>query len=190
MAVVTTTIIPEPFPFPYTTLAQPRIDTSNVPLGETQFFSVSETVALSPAGDTQQFRLDMFLPNNYAYVLLEVVVSILADKDANWESSFFGFMKNSDASSIHRTQFPIEFASLAESPASGAFTRRFYRPLILPKGIWRSHPGSLSQCLLEIEGECLTLEQPDMYLGFYARFNQYNIRQASDAAVNLPILTR
>ena len=196
MAFVKTTFTPDAAMFPYRTLTESVIGRTNVPLGEVHFKELGSQIPAVTGGDIQEAVIEMKLPTNYAYVLAEIALSLNYEDNSGaniWDKSLFCFMKNSNAGGLTggRTNFPFEMVNHNLQTVNGfGYTQQFYAPVQLPRSVYFVPTGNDGQVECHMYMSTADIDGTIVYVGLSARFLQFNINQAHDAAVNLPQLTR
>lgn len=188
MALVQTILSPAPVLFAYVGIGDVLItDRSAIPKSEVVFSGVGEDVTLSGAGDTQRCSINMSLPVNFAYALVDADMTLIGTDAAQWNGTAGLQIQNNNASpsQINHVQgisngVIVEGARRTWGFNSPGFPKQIISPIV------NSASFIFAQALVENN----TAEQVAMTCDFYFRWFQYDIEQAHHFAVNQALLVR
>lgn len=184
MAIELTTIAVPPQIFGYSTVPGGFIDRTNAPRGSVVFEDSSSEIPIPGLGDQQQLSVSMTLPANFAYVLVELNLSLQSATDmGDWDDTANGSFRTAGA--MVALWIALHSPGVARV-GSAAATTRSYDFQHLPRALTRAD-GSASMSVNVGNG---SIDGEAAFLRFYARFLQYDVSQHHDVAVNLPTLTR
>lgn len=191
MAVVNEQIDLELMHFPWRNPPLEETAYSNLPAGEVRFGTISQTLTAPGAGNEQSVTMSCELPQNYAYVLLELYAAIAAPAAGatgnNFEPGAFGILIDAPASNVANqgvffgdTAHGSTFFTNGVENLCWNFTR--LPNLVLIAG---STTG-----LLQCNFMNFTQNETGYSITFHARLARYSINQAYNVEVNTPLLTR
>lgn len=185
MAIIGTGVTPSPRIFGYSTISGASLALTNAPRGEVIF---GETAAINGTGvaDSQFVAVNMNLPANFAYVLVDVFVALAAIDAEDWEDTVMMVvnMAPPSAQAAEVAWIPLSAAPIHDH--GGSFKVKAYSAPSLPRGLLipASNPNiSLNISNLNLNGAAATLR-------FWVRLLQYDVGQHHEVAVNTPMLTR
>jgi len=188
MAIEATVLRPTVTVFPWQGLDDIRRDKSEIPRAEVRYFVNAGAITDSGVGDTQSVRIQCDLPKNFAYVLLDLNMSMYSTAVAP-----IGF--NNAIASIadaNFSQFNITWGlekMASQSLGALAFdTWNCSRDNLPSVTLIPPSDGSMIQLTVDLYNE--TTNQTGYAAYFFARFARYDISQAYHWAVNTPTLTR
>lgn len=183
MAVTTTNIPIVPSIFGYSTLEGDLIQRSNAPRGEVVFSTNNAAVTVAGSGDTQLLALTMVLPQNYAYVLVDLFLELQALDQTDWERDALCVI---NATEMQALKFNLTAQGISTF-TSGGIQSLSYHPHELPKALLRPVGSGTS---MSINVRNMVIDGLASGVTTYARFLQFDIAQHHNVAVNTPLLTR
>lgn len=187
MAIVVSTITPELTLFPWQDPGGSQGD-SIQPVGELVANSLDAAITLSGAGDTQEARWQVTLPNNYTYVLHDISCMIEIAATNSWpDNQWLGFLDTAgQPGALPGFRFGVGLTSPGVViGAASVVERQVYRPTSeLP------HFQQLGSGVWQATFVNLTAEEPVGTFNGHARFLVYTIDQQYDVAINTPQLIR
>jgi len=179
----TTTLTPDAEIFGYTTVAGAMLDRTNAPRGEVVFKENNATIAEAEPAEDQLAVIQMLLPQNFAYVLVDLFLQVQALDAEDWEKAALVVINVSEDTSI---KFNLVGTDISTFTAPGLQSVG-YNVVNLPRAIVRPVGMGTSVSINVGNVQEVGLEAG---LSLYARFLQYDIAQHHDVAVNLPTLIR
>lgn len=184
MAIITTNLTPIEAIFPYSGVPELLQNRSAFARAEIQHTVRDGVVAATTAGNTALVRIIGSLPANYSYSLCDFFFAIQgAAGEVNTFSATLTLHINDDLSGTDRhweLYIPNE-SSLAESSTTLAMTRTFCLKCF-PTQVMRAATGQQINYDLIIYDD--TAEEEAYNANFYIRFQQFDINQVHDAALN------
>ncbi len=193
MALDPETIAPEPSPFAWNAAPGAVIDRTSIPRGEIRFVIKDGVIPLSAVGDNQALTVQCTLPNNWAYVLMDLFLSIRSTVDAEangWGATALAILLDSLSDANYEQRFAMVSDSIGnELSATEVFETRAYHPPRLPT-VTMVPPASATGPFLQVDVLNATANQGAYQVQFLARFLQYDYEQAHDFRVNQPFLIR
>ncbi|NNE62392.1 MAG: hypothetical protein HKN35_15980 [Woeseia sp.] len=186
MAVTQTLFTPSPDPFFYRRGSSAGI----LPIGEFSFSVRDEVITAGGAGNEQSVVLQMNLPQNYAYRLRDIFMTIGASTNT---FSLFGSARITDGTAANRTiEYSIPFESQGQLPNDQLLTA-------LPTQVYSIAPGALPQQMLLPQRNTGAFMSANVFNATqngpagtcWARATVliYDIAQAFEAGANAPIPT-
>ena len=183
MAIVTTVITPSLTMFPWSDLDGQQPD-SIQPIGELMANSVDEDVTLSGAGDTQEVRWSITLPQNFNYVLQDITANISLAFTNTW-SDLASMILFDLSGQVPAFNWSVGMKSEGVTRGPGTVgQRQTWAPNYLPK--FQLGSGGIVQTTFVD----LTAEEPAAVFNGTARFLIYTVAQRYNSAVNTPLLVR
>lgn len=191
MATVTTTLTLTQEFVPYVGDVGTIREYSPVAAGELRVFDYNETIAATAAGDNQEISATAALPQNRAYVLLDIYARLLAasGNDVNFTDSLDCTL--TDAALAADTKFAIDIPLWSRGQGQrGAGNRGFktYVGTITPGAVIIPQGGE--QVELELNGYNATANDGAYAFNFFARFLVLLLPQAFHFQVNNPTVVR
>lgn len=192
MSVTATTIAIPPQVFGYSTVGGRDIALTNAPRGEVIFNAKGEAVTVAGSGNEQLCSLNMTLPANFTYALVDFFVNLSTATDiADWDDhAFVIFNERRQTSPSFLTNMIARSDGVFDAdPAIPNFTARTWELPCKPKALFSPSqdfpsPNMVVQLVNNVQdGEVGSLTT-------YIRFLQYDIAQHHSVGVNLPMLTR
>jgi len=187
-----TTIVVPPTVLGFTSLDEAFQTRSDVPRSE--FVFASQDIIPDPGvGETQSVVYELQLPFGFAYVCVEVTMRI-TDNGAPGEAKLWGLASSlqlRDGTSSGNSSYSVDSVGLRYSGQSGdedsVRGSVFYQFDNLPKVvvIARDPNG-----LCTVVADTVETNQAAVTTRIFARFLQYDVRQAHHYQVNTPTLTR
>lgn len=192
MATVTTTAVAELMIFPFTGIIEPNNIQSLAARSVVTAQVDNQSIAASGAGDNQQLQINVDLPSNFAYAVLDFCMSITGVASAgtyNWSQGGSLVLRDALAGANSKVEVPLglEGGTAAPFDATGDSTMT-YKPWCAFKGIIIPLPGDQVRAQTTLFNE--TANDIAYVVDMYSRFLQFDIAQANDYAVNSPIPTR
>jgi len=189
MATVLTTVTPALIPFTYS--VRVREPLAWRPAREIRAVAIAASIASTGVGDNQSLLIDVDLPKNYAYSILEAYLSLHSGSSAmNWGLNVFA--EWAGAATVSRTLFPLNFVSPGTvTRAAGAtiYATRNYDLQATPKVLILPETNA-AQVHFHVSTYNATSNDVLYLVDFVARFQQWDLRAANDAGVNTPLLVR
>jgi len=192
MATIRTTISPTPQLFPFSGLPDPEGDLSSVPRGEL-IFSIdpaSDNVTEGDTADDQEIFLSMVLPQNFAYALMEIKLSLdgtVADIP-NWDpvaiaAAVNGTTNRTMSAALQGVSNGIYHHKTGAGPAGRVYTFEGMTGLI-------HSPRASEQANVSIKWANTTVDGEAASVRLWCRFLVYDIAQIHHWAVQTAQLVR
>lgn len=164
MALISTTFTPVAGYFPYTGIADvARTERSAIPRAEVVFSQIDGAVTLSGAGDTQRININMSLPRNYAYALVDANMAVTGADATQWLSVATMAVFNDLAAVTQK----VHLQGVSEGVVNlAADLRRAYGFSLLTKQIIKPVVGSTSSVFSQVQLSNNTAEQVAMEVDF------------------------
>ncbi len=196
MATVQTDLTPEIIYTGYGGVPDTNRDVSYIPRGHLTAHIFGGVVPLSGIGDNQLVRIDAVLPINYAYAIVDLQVSIVADSGLTMGFMDSGLCRWENVSSGGSRDIVIDFELQGGNDVTmgtGPTVARAYGPVGGSKEIFNSilvsHVNGLGPALLT-QFFNLTANDIAYSVQYYAKFLQFDVLQVSNWEVNAPLPTR
>lgn len=188
MATTTTTVSPQPVPFPYSGMPDVIGEKTGIPRGEISFSEPDGSIIVAESAELQRLNIRCCLPIGYAYVLREMHLSLSGADTADWSLFGHGIWQDAETASIRKHVMAFPLFSPGVIPLE-TLTRSNYRSVNIPKQVVL--PVSTAEGPILIA----TLVNPVadgtlMKFLFSARFLQYDIEQSFHYSVNSPAPVR
>lgn len=191
MAVVITSITPSVDVFPFKGYFDLDADKTAAARAEVKVFWDNEAVALVGAGDNQLVKVQVNLPRNFAYCLVDAAVAIKKSAATTYNFDLTAESQFSDATTVaNRTvEASMRFdASAVGTIDDGGLEGAIYHPAQIFSGVLI--PQQQSQCVFIWRVFNSTANDTAYTCGGNLRFLQFDISQANHLAVNSAIPTR
>lgn len=188
MALISTNFTPVVQYFPYTGIADvARTERSAIPRAEIVFAQIDGAVTISGVGDTQRINVNMNLPRNYAYALVDANIAVTGVDALQWATTVAMAVFNDLAAVTQKVHLQGVSNGLLNT---GADSRKSYTFATLTKQIIKPLVGSASSVFAQVQLSNNTTDQTAMEVDFFFRWFQFDIDQALHFAVNQAILVR
>lgn len=192
MAAVTTTITPTQSVFSLAGFREPAAENSYLARGLLSLVSQDDAIAAVGAGDNQFLQANINLPPNFAYVLLDFVISIKmnAAGTINWGNNAELSMFNGVAGGTRTQDIPIGlFSNGVAHVATSNRELKIYKPWHIPTVPVKPANG-MEQVSLNLQFFNETANDAAATIDLWGSFLQYDINQVHNVGVNSPIPTR
>ncbi len=166
-------------------------DFTNQPRGELRCLIPTTALTAGGTGNEMLVAGVAELPRNFAYSLLELYFRISKTVAAtnNFEASAAVSIIDDNDGSNETVDFQFEMVSVGVCSIGSLFETRLYAPVVLPKLIMIA-PGGQGPADLVVRCLNRTQDDDDYAAAMFARFAVYDIAQAFNVGVNIPVLTR
>lgn len=184
MALTTTTVNPTLEPFPYAGMPERQRGQTPIPSREMRCYTRDKSITAGGAGNEQRLVVQLDLPPNYAYVLVDLSCMLGLAGSINWDAVIQGYLQ--DGLTTVKSRIPMELFShgITEYTAAGS-ERRVWIPEDIPRAtLIPSVAGE--QVRLHLETINSTQNDGAASFTFYARFLEFTIEQAHHWQVNTP----
>jgi len=186
MAVVTTTITPVEFNFPFSGYTEPLAEASGIARGETRFSAPSTTIAATGAGDNQKIECTISLSNSFAWVLVDLSLFLqneAAAGDNNFNDGIQCFLADGPSTSnrtlVHHVGLQASSQSSSGNTGKGGQVYRMFAPY---QGLLVSPTGQSPELFFGAFNK--TANDTAYVAVFNARFLKYDVAQANNVRVN------
>ena len=184
--------------FPWRNPPQEETQYTDLPQGEVRFVQLFETVDAAGAGNEMAIAISCTLPENFAYVLLDLSCEIVApaagSNGNNFQPVANAILQN--AATTGESDQGMLFRGKSEnrhSPYGGGYLNNGKEDMIycfdcVPNFVLVPKAGSTG--LLNVNLFNWTQGESGYLYSFFARFARYTINQAYNVSVNTPSYTR
>jgi len=197
MAAEITSIVPLPTVFGFTGLPENFQTESFIPRAEFLFANQTTIPVPQLPQDNQVARFELELPFGFAYVAVELTLQVSdlgGDFGHSLEWSHAAGMFLRDAPSFGDASFTSDQVGLRNAaqvtgadPDDGINGTVIYQFLQMPTVVAIAREP---HALCQVTVSCLANDGPEVLARLFARFLQYDVRQAHHYQVNMPSLTR
>lgn len=189
MATVTTTLVPPPIPFAYAGFPDVYLPDTSHAAGDIRFQAFDQAIDLSGVGDNQALVVNMDLPSDYSYVLVDLTFGISSGTAAttnNWPLQMDCHLQDSVTGHVFESWIALDSAGICLSASDRE--NLIYSAPRLPTPVVVAVPGSMVR--LQIQSFNETANDQAYLAHVFARFMRYTVVQATHYAVNTPIPVR
>lgn len=186
MAVITTTLTPTPARFPYINpYGPPEVWATGIPREELIFTALGEAIAVATGGNTQRLVVNMNLPAQDAYVLVEASLALSGADNDEWNvQGFSRLISERTGAALWAIMFPFPGIEVPEGASAG---RKIYSSGVSNKVLLTKHPDG-GQLVFKTDNN--TADGSVMSFEIFARFLVFDRIQAQNYNVNSPVPTR
>lgn len=188
MATVTTTLTPVQQYFSFTGYRDPQAVSSVDARAQVLAFIDAGDIAATGAGDNSRMLIDITLPQNFAWVMMDYCLQIQAATATptvfNWDAQGQLFIADG-ATGLSNFAAPVGLTGSGEfSTAATARLMQIYKPFCPYSAIVNPVPGTSVFCRADFFNS--TANDAAYKINLLARFLAYDITQVTDQAVNSP----
>ncbi len=192
MAVDTTSFSPNPSVFPYSGVSELLQHRSDFPRSEIEFITLNGAIPLTGVGDSSFVVYAAVLPANFSYVLTDFFLAIHSAAAAtnNFNAALTLFVNDDVLGVVRSYEIFLPNESTNAKFGSTQIDTRTYCITCFPTQLLRSPGGGAIELSAQATNE--TTNDTAYTTDFYCRFQQFDVNQAHDAAVNrqTPVRTR
>lgn len=183
MALVVTSVTPDPVPFPYSGRQKP----DQAPMGEIIFASGNQDIALTGVGDNQFLNLTCNPPQNFAYVMMEASLRIRVDNTGD-TNNFNTIAQTNWRDNNKMSSFNQRMDAGAVFDNAGFEELTFVHAGNLPTIMAVPNSGEQTSWIMT----CFNSTANDVaYVAVgFVRMLQFDLQQAHDWRSNVPLLVR